>query len=131
MEKVINVSRETFLHIDKNSKTCYTQTKRDKEAKMSMDEEGTTLATEIFRELKTSARRWFIAFLVMCGIEIATVSGFLWYISLPVDETVTVENQDGNANYIGGDVGGNVNNNGKDNSTQEERTPETETLVEG
>lgn len=75
-----------------------------------MDKEGTTLATEIFQELKASVRRWFIAFLIMCGVEIITVAGFLWYISLPVDETVTVENDDGNANYIGGNVGGSVNN---------------------
>lgn len=66
-----------------------------------MDKEGVTLATEILKEIKASARRWFIAFLVMCGIEICTISGFLWYISLPVEETVTVENDDGNASYIG------------------------------
>lgn len=67
---------------------------------MYMDKEGTTLATEIFQELRASARRWFIAFLIMCGIEAATVAGFLWYISLPVDE-VTVENDEGNALYVG------------------------------
>ena len=67
---------------------------------MYMDEEGTTLATEIFKELKASARRWFIAFLIMVGVEICTIAGFLWYISLPVDE-VTVENKDGNALYVG------------------------------
>ena len=68
-----------------------------------MDDEGTTLATEILQEVRASAKRWFIAFLVMCGVALATVAGFLWYISLPVDESVTVENEDGNANYIGGD----------------------------
>ena len=78
---------------------------------MYMDEEGTTLATEILQELRASARRWFIAFIIMLCVEIATVTGFLWYLSLPVDETVTVENDEGNANYIGGDVSGNVNNN--------------------
>lgn len=75
-----------------------------------MDEEGTTLATEILSELKASAKRWFIAFLVMCGIELATVVGFLWYISLPIEETVDIQNDDGNANYIGGDVTGGVYN---------------------
>ena len=77
---------------------------------MYMDEDGLTLATEILAELKASARRWFIAFLVMLGIELATIGAFLWYISLPVDETVTVENDDGNANYVGGDVTGEINN---------------------
>lgn len=83
---------------------------------MYMDEEGTTLATEIFKELKASARRWFIAFLVMVVVEICTVAGFLWYISLPVDEAaVTVENEDGNANYVGRDLNGGLYN-GEGNS---------------
>ena len=67
---------------------------------MYMDKDGTTLATEILQELKASARRWFIAFLIMCVIEVATVAGFLWYISLPVDE-VAIENDEGNALYVG------------------------------
>lgn len=80
---------------------------------MYMDEEGTTLATEIFQELKASAKRWFIAFIIMLFIEVGTIVGFLWYISLPVDE-VTVQNDDDNANYIGNDLNG-VINNGEDN----------------
>lgn len=72
---------------------------------MYMDEDGTTLATEIFKELKASAQRWFIAFMVMLFVEVTTVAGFLWYISLPVeDETVRIENDDGNANYVGGNA---------------------------
>ena len=67
---------------------------------MYMDEEGTTLASELLAEVKASARRWFIAFLIMLCMEIATVAGFLWYISLPVDE-VAIENDEGNAVYIG------------------------------
>jgi hypothetical protein len=77
---------------------------------MYMDDEGMTLASEILAELKASARRWFIAFLVMLGIEVTTIAGFLWYISLPVEETVQVENEDGNANYVGGDVTGEIHN---------------------
>lgn len=95
---------------------------------MYMDKDGTTLATEILQELKASARRWFIAFLIMLGFELATVCGFLWYISLPVDETVTVENQDGNANYIGGDVGGGVYN-GQNNSEKTQGQTETEEMI--
>lgn len=90
---------------------------------MYMDEEGMTLASEILAELKASARRWFIAFLVMLGIELATIGGFLWYISLPVeDDTVTIENDDGNANYVGRDINGGSIYNGEDNS--EEKTSE-------
>lgn len=84
-----------------------------------MDKDGTTLATEILQELKASARRWFIAFLVMCAIELATVAGFIWYISLPVDESVTVENDKGNANYVGGDVSGTLSNNVPEENTTE------------
>lgn len=75
---------------------------------MYMDEEGTTLATEIFQELKNSAKRWFIAFLVMVAVEIATVAGFLWYISLPTEEYTVDQNTDtGGDNYaIGGDYNG-------------------------
>jgi len=83
-----------------------------------MDKEGQTLATEMLKEVQRSAKRWFIAFIIMIVLETATVAGFLWYISLPVEETVTVENDDGNANYIGGDVGGDVTN-GENNSQKE------------
>lgn len=72
---------------------------------MFMDKEGTTLATEILQELKASTRRWFIAFLVMLGVECATIAGFIWYISLPTDyEAVEIKNDEGNANYVGGDA---------------------------
>lgn len=83
---------------------------------MYMDTEGTTLATEMLKELKASSKRWFTAFIIMLAVEVATVAGFLWYISLPVDETVTVENDEGNANYIGGDVSGGVHNGEGDGS---------------
>ena len=49
-----------------------------------MDTES--LATELLHEIKRSAKRWFIAFLVMVGVEICTIAGFLWYITLPVEE---------------------------------------------
>ena len=92
---------------------------------MYMDDDGMTLATEILKELRASARRWFIAFLVMLGIEVATISGFLWYISLPADETISVENEDGNAMYIGNKnaLEGGIYN-GTDNSEEtESNTP--------
>lgn len=73
---------------------------------MYMDKEGTTLATEIFQELKASARRWFIAFLVMVAVEAATVAGFLWYISLPVEEaTVSQDMEDIEGSNISQKVG--------------------------
>lgn len=57
-----------------------------------MDNES--LATELLREVKASAKRWFIAFLVVVGLEVATIVGFLWYISLPVEEVETEYQQE-------------------------------------
>lgn len=71
------------------------------------------MATELLHELKASSRRWFIAFIIMVVLEIVTIAGFMWYISLPVEE-VSIETDDGNANYIGNDLNGDLNN-GKDN----------------
>jgi len=82
-----------------------------------MDKEATTLATEILQELKASARRWFFAFIFMFCLEVATIGGFLWYISLPIDD-VTVENEDGNANYIGDDLNGVLNNGESEKNTE-------------
>ena len=81
-----------------------------------MDNEGVTLASELMHELKKSAKRWFIAFIIMIIVETSTVVGFLWYLSLPADSQETiVENDDGNANYVGSDLNGDIYN-GKDNS---------------
>lgn len=81
--------------------------------------EKETLATELLRELKISAKRWFIAFCIMVVLEIATIAGFMWYISLPIEESVvTVESDDnGNANYVGNDITGAIYN-GKGNSKE-------------
>ena len=53
------------------------------------------LATELLKEVKACAKRWFIAFCIMVALEIATIIGFVWYITLPIDEsTITQEMQD-------------------------------------
>lgn len=82
-----------------------------------MDKEEKTLASELMHELKMSAKRWFYAFILMCCLEVCTIGGFLLYISLPIDD-VTVENENGNANYIGDDLNG-VLNNGKNKENTE------------
>ena len=79
-----------------------------------------TLATEMLRELKASSKRWFIAFIVMLILWFATIGVFVWYISLPVED-VAIENQDGNANYIGNDMNGDINN-GEDTDKTESDT---------
>lgn len=75
--------------------------------------ENQTLATELMKELTLSAKRWFFAFIVMVILEICTIGGFMWYLSLPIDE-VTVESEDGNANYVGDDVMGAIYNDKSD-----------------
>lgn len=89
-----------------------------------------TLASELLHELKLSARRWFIAFCIMVVLELATIAGFMWYISLPADESVvSVENDDGNANYVGADMNGVINNGtGDSEETETSSTAQTETL---
>lgn len=66
-------------------------------------------ASELLAEVKLSAKRWFIAFLIMTGIEIATIAGFLWYISLPVED-VSSDSENGNNTYVGNDLNGELNN---------------------
>jgi hypothetical protein len=71
--------------------------------------ESVSFATELLREVKASTRRWFIAFCVMVILEVATICGFIWYISLPVDSNTTDIEQnadDGSNNQI---VGGDYN----------------------
>ena len=79
--------------------------------------ETQTLATELLHELKASAKRWFIIAVIELFIILAMAGGFVWYLSLPIDEEVlTVEGDDnGNANYVGNDVTGAIYN-GKSNS---------------
>ena len=69
-------------------------------------------ATELLHEVKQNGRRWFIAFCVMVGLEILTIAGFMWYISLHVDEvtSTTQEANDvdaSNITQVGGDYGDN------------------------
>ena len=80
-----------------------------------------TLASELLHQIKMNAQRWFIAFVVMVCIELATIAGFLWYISLPVED-ITVESDSGSANYIGRDLQGGLYNGesqGSETSDQE------------
>lgn len=50
-----------------------------------------SLAYELLIELKKSTKRWFIAFCIMTGLEILTIAGFMWYISLPSEEVSQLE----------------------------------------
>jgi len=83
-----------------------------------------TLATEILKELKAASKRWFIAFCIMVGLELATIGGFFWYLSLPVEvETVEMDTEgNGNANYLENSTveGGIHNGEGQSNQDAQE-----------
>lgn len=69
------------------------------------------LASELLHELKASARRWFIAFCIMCGIEVSTIIGFLAYLGIPIEEYSIEQNADTDNNsetnqIVGGDING-------------------------
>ena len=83
--------------------------------------ENETLASELLREVKTSARRTtkvlslalLISNILWFSIVLALVGTFMWYISLPVEEVSTVEmqNDDGNLNYLEeSSINGDINN---------------------
>lgn len=66
------------------------------------------LASELLNEVRVQAKRWFIAFCVMVLIEAATIGVFVWYISLPIDDTTITQSSDGDGknNVVGGDLYG-------------------------
>lgn len=70
--------------------------------------EEKTLATELLHEVKASAKRWFIAFCIMVILEVLTIVGFMWYISLPVEEvSYTQEMDDIDGDNVRQIIGGN------------------------
>lgn len=80
-----------------------------------------TLASEMLKELKLQAKRWFWAFITVLLLWFATIGIFVWYIQLYdySSEVVTIESDNtGNANYIGnnGDIT-NGENSGKEKET--------------
>lgn len=85
-----------------------------------MDKE--TLATEMLREIKATSRRWFIAFIVTLCLWFATIVGFIWYITLPVEDTTytqTVDDIDESeiTQSIGGDLDGTSNTDSTEEKT--------------
>ena len=71
-----------------------------------------SLAVELLKEVKAGAKRWFIAFIVALCLWFVTIVGFVCYeyFSLPTEDVISVENDDGNANYIGNDMNGDLYN---------------------
>lgn len=86
-----------------------------------MDNQEMNLATELMHELKAASKRWFIAFLVVLGLWFATIGGFIWYISLPVEETTDIAQEADNNGYnqvVGGDFFGSEATSSQNNQTR-------------
>ena len=79
--------------------------------------ENQPLATELIRELRAQSKRWFIIALIELVVIILIVAGFLWYLTVPIDE-ISIENDDGNATYIGRDLEGELYNGESNKETQ-------------
>ena len=76
--------------------------------------EDEKLAVELLHELKSSCRRWFIAFIIAIVMLFATNLTWLYAWNLPTDsESTTISSDDNsNANYINGQ--GDITNGGND-----------------
>lgn len=80
----------------------------------------------ILLHFSKAIQRLIIALVITATMWLLTIAGFIYYLSLPDSEYgVTVENSSGNANYIGNDLNGDLNN-GKDNSNIQDKEEEKE-----
>lgn len=67
------------------------------------------IAMEMLGELKEQTKRWFRAFLILVGVEVATIAGFIWYL-YQYDFTSTIEQNgvytliDSEGNVISSDI---------------------------
>ena len=86
-----------------------------------MELERQKFTTELLHEVKTNAKRWFLAFCVMIILEILTIFGFMWYISLPVEETETTYSQEADDNSYNQIIGGDYNGSQTDGKANESK----------
>lgn len=93
-------------------------------ATKTLADENKTLATELLHEVKASAKRWFIIAIVELCVILAIVAGFLWYITLPVEEyTIEQDADDRSFNIING---GDFNGSAPESDLQEESSTQAE-----
>ena len=70
-----------------------------------------SFAMELLKGYSAQAKRWFIACMVILSMWLATIGGFVWFISQYDYESYEITaDGDSNANYIGED--GNIYNGG-------------------
>ena len=86
--------------------------------------ENNTLATELLHEIKASAKRWFIIAIAELVIIVMIIGTFIWYLTLPIDESlVDISNDAGITTYVGNDLNG-VLKNGENSSPQDTQSDE-------
>ena len=94
-----------------NCKTTEYVIESDSKPKIAQKQEvsrmNDSLATELLKEVKQSAKRWFYAFCIVTLMWFSTIGLFLWYISLPIEEETTtqelVSDESSDINQVGGD----------------------------
>lgn len=65
----------------------------------------------ILNHFSAIINKLIVVIVIEAIILFLTIVGFLWYISLPVEEYSTeVDNETGNLNYIGNDFNGDIDN---------------------
>lgn len=81
-------------------------------------EDDKHLAIELLQEVKTSARRWFIISIV----ELMVITALILILLLVPQESVDIENDGGNTNYIGEDNMGDIYNGQNQSDKEMERS---------
>ena len=84
--------------------------------KQVTDLKGRLTATDMFTLISKESKNKSILIIVLIVCWLLTIAGFLWYLTLPLDEYEVYVDQDtsdnSNANYIGGDyIGSTTKNN--------------------
>ena len=72
------------------------------------------------KELAKSNKRMFITLIVVIALWFSTIAGFVWYLNQYdfTSKSVTVDSEQGDANYIGND--GDIYNGTNNSQTEEE-----------
>ena len=70
----------------------------------------------ILNHFSAIINKLIVVIVIEAVIIFLTIAGFLWYISLPIEEyTTELDNSDGTLNYIGNDLNGGVYNGESEN----------------
>lgn len=84
------------------------QKKGNIEEKMNkIQNKKSDMATDLLRYVEAESRRKSNVIFVLILCWALTIGAFIWYLQMPT-ETVVLENDSGNASYVGNDMNGDV-----------------------